>query len=183
MKLPSCCLISGHQFSRGGWISLRHHNDALLTGIIYSLQDPVMPSPAHTPIIVATRNTYVERIHWGSLAVVDATGASVVHVGAPDTYVFSRSTLKPFQAVPLVRDGAPSLWILCGRASHYLWQSLGEDFHVIAITRLLEKFPSQKLTCVADAIYRSNTVNTTFHRLGARSIRDITTAQVNMRDF
>lgn len=99
-----------------------------------------MPSPAHTPIIVATRNTYVERIHWGSLAVVDATGTSIVHVGAPDTYVFSRSTLKPFQAIPLVRDGghhhfglsAAELAITCGSHS-------GEDFHVIAVTRLLEK--------------------------------------------
>lgn len=45
-----------------------------------------MQSPAHAPIVVATRNTYVERIHWGSLAAVDATGALVAHVGDPDTY-------------------------------------------------------------------------------------------------
>ncbi|WP_455926727.1 asparaginase [Pseudomonas capeferrum] len=96
--------------------------------------------PAHIPIVVVTRNTHIERIHWGSVAVVDAAGASVVHVGDPDAYVFSRSTLKPFQAVPLVRDGghrhfgfsAAELAVTCGSHS-------GEDFHVAAVTRLLEK--------------------------------------------
>nr|WP_229631982.1 asparaginase [Pseudomonas quercus] len=135
-----CYLINGHLYNYGGWISLRHHNNALLTGGVHSFQDPVMLSPAHTPIVVATRNTHVERIHWGSIAVVDATGAPVVHVGDPDTYVFSRSTLKPFQAIPLVRDGGhhqfgfstAELAIICGSHS-------GEDFHVIAVTRLLEK--------------------------------------------
>lgn len=99
-----------------------------------------MLPPAHIPIVVATRNTHIERIHWGSLVVVDTSGASVAHVGEPDTYVFSRSTLKPFQALPLVRDGghqhlgfsAAELAITCGSHS-------GEDFHVNAVTRMLEK--------------------------------------------
>ncbi len=64
-----------------------------------------MTHPSHVPLAVATRNNHVERIHWGPVAVVDSTGALLASSGDPDAYVFSRSTLKPFQAIPFVRDG------------------------------------------------------------------------------
>jgi L-asparaginase II len=66
-----------------------------------------MTLPSHVPLVVATRNAHVERIHWGSVAVVDATGALLAHGSDPLAWVFSRSTLKPFQALPFVRDGGP----------------------------------------------------------------------------
>jgi len=66
-----------------------------------------MTFPSHVPLVVATRNAHVERIHWGSVAVVDTTGALLAHAGDPHAWVFSRSTLKPFQALPFVRDGGP----------------------------------------------------------------------------
>ncbi|NML31515.1 asparaginase [Paraburkholderia antibiotica] len=99
-----------------------------------------MTLPSHVPLVVATRNAHVERIHWGSVAVVDASGALLAHAGDPQAWVFSRSTLKPFQALPFVRDGGPAhfgftdaeLALSC--ASHG-----GEDFHVDAVTSMLAK--------------------------------------------
>ncbi|HEY2606858.1 MAG TPA: asparaginase [Paraburkholderia sp.] len=99
-----------------------------------------MTLPSHVPLVVATRNAHVERIHWGSVAVVDACGALLAHAGDPHAWVFSRSTLKPFQALPFVRDGGPhhfgftdaELALAC--ASHG-----GEDIHVDAVTRMLAK--------------------------------------------
>lgn len=66
-----------------------------------------MNLPGHIPLVVATRNHHVERIHWGSVAVTDPQGALVSQVGDADAYVFSRPTLKPFQALPWARDGGP----------------------------------------------------------------------------
>ncbi|MFM0337046.1 asparaginase [Paraburkholderia fungorum] len=99
-----------------------------------------MTLPSHVPLVVATRNAHTERIHWGSVAVVDADGALLAHAGDPHAWVFSRSTLKPFQALPFVRDGGPDhfgftdaeLALTC--ASHG-----GEDMHVDAVTNMLTK--------------------------------------------
>ncbi|MFL9920459.1 asparaginase [Paraburkholderia fungorum] len=99
-----------------------------------------MTLPSHVPLVVTTRHDHVERIHWGSVAVVDADGALLAHAGDPNAWMFSRSTLKPFQALPFVRDGGPDhfgftdaeLALTC--ASHG-----GEDMHVDAVTRMLAK--------------------------------------------
>jgi L-asparaginase II len=99
-----------------------------------------MTLPSHVPLVVTTRHAHVERIHWGSVAVVDADGALLAHAGDPHAWMFSRSTLKPFQALPFVRDGGPDqfgftdaeLALTC--ASHG-----GEAMHVDAVTKMLAK--------------------------------------------
>jgi L-asparaginase II len=99
-----------------------------------------MTLPSHVPLVVATRNLHIERIHWGSVAVVDSDGALLAHAGDPHASVFSRSTLKPFQALPFVRDHGPEyfgftdaeLALTC--ASHG-----GEPMHVEAVTAMLAK--------------------------------------------
>lgn len=99
-----------------------------------------MTLPSHVPLVVATRQAHVERIHWGSVAVVDAAGGLLAHAGDPHAWVFSRSTLKPFQALPFVRDGGPDhfgftdaeLALSC--ASHG-----GEAVHVDTVTAMLAK--------------------------------------------
>lgn len=52
------------------------------------------------------RGRLVESRHLGALAVADADGRLVASAGDPDLLVFPRSTLKPFQVVPLVESGA-----------------------------------------------------------------------------
>ena len=99
-----------------------------------------MDFPAHVPLAIATRNEHVERIHWGSVAVVDTEGALLAYAGDPGAMMFSRSTLKPFQAVPFVRDGGvehfgftdEQVAVMC--ASHS-----GEASHVNAVGSMLAK--------------------------------------------
>lgn len=99
-----------------------------------------MTLPSHVPLAIASRNSHVERIHWGSVAVVDTDGALLAYAGDPHASVFSRSTLKPFQALPFVRDGGPGhfrftdaeLALAC--ASHG-----GEPFHFDAVSSMLDK--------------------------------------------
>jgi len=52
------------------------------------------------------RGGVTETLHRIHVAVVDAGGALVARAGDPDFVTFWRSAAKPFQAVPLVADGA-----------------------------------------------------------------------------
>ncbi|KEZ02185.1 asparagine amidohydrolase [Burkholderia sp. MSh2] len=104
----------------------------------------------HILLATAMRNGHVERSHWGSVAVTDAQGALLAWCGDPHAYAFSRSTIKPFQAIPFVRDQGPAHFgfsdpevaLLCGSHS-------GEDFHVAAVDSMLSKIglSEQDLRC------------------------------------
>lgn len=97
----------------------------------------------HVPLVHATRGhdgtEAVECIHYGSVAVVDPSGRLLAHAGDADFPTFTRSTIKPFQALPFLHGGgpahygfgAPQLALLC--ASHS-----GEPVHVEGVSRLLQ---------------------------------------------
>ena len=98
------------------------------------------PLPRHVPLVVATRGGAVESVHYGSIAVASARGSLVCSVGDVDFPVFTRSTLKPFQALPFVADGGPGRFgfspeqvaLMC--ASHS-----GEPRHVAAVADMLAR--------------------------------------------
>src|SRR6266487_4501672 len=52
------------------------------------------------------RGSWVEAVHEVHVAVVDSTGGLVGRMGDPELVTFWRSAAKPFQALPLVEDGA-----------------------------------------------------------------------------
>src|SRR6266516_1198361 len=52
------------------------------------------------------RGSWVEAVHEVHVAVVDSTGGLVGRMGDPELGTFWRSAAKPFQALPLVEDGA-----------------------------------------------------------------------------
>ncbi len=87
-----------------------------------------------------TRGVVVESVHHGAWVVVDAAGEVVAAAGDPGIEVFPRSSLKPFQAFPLLdvarRHGwnlDPQEWaIAC--ASHG-----GTSHHLVWVERLLER--------------------------------------------
>ncbi|HVE50347.1 MAG TPA: asparaginase [Casimicrobiaceae bacterium] len=103
-----------------------------------SMQYPQPRVPAHVPLVVTTRGDDVESVHHGSIAVVDRNGRIVLSAGDPDSLTFTRSALKPLQALPFVRDGGPQRFgyseaqiaLLC--ASHS-----GEPRHVDAVADML----------------------------------------------
>lgn len=87
------------------------------------------------PVVAhVVRNGFVESVHHGLGVVVDAAGAVVVAVGDPRTPILPRSTLKPLQALAVLRAGAPlraeGLALAC--ASH-----AGEPFHLAGVRAVL----------------------------------------------
>ena len=93
----------------------------------------------HVPIAATLRGGHPENIHYGSFAVVDASGRLLAGAGDVDTPVFTRSALKPLQALPLVARFADrfalddaDVALLC--ASHN-----GEPRHTTRVASLLAR--------------------------------------------
>lgn len=82
----------------------------------------------------------VENVHMGSVAVVDAGGKLQWFAGNPDAMTFTRSALKPFQALPFVLADGPARFGLSGAELALLCAShSGEEKHLAAVQAILSK--------------------------------------------
>lgn len=98
------------------------------------------------------RGPYIESTHDIHVAVVDAAGQLLCSYGDPERLTFARSSMKPFQAVPVVETGAAEhfsfeqadLALAC--ASHS-----GESFHRSGVKSILHRIdlPEDALQCGA----------------------------------
>jgi L-asparaginase II len=116
--------------------------------------------------IESTRGDLVESVHRLSVAVVDHAGRLLASAGDPALVTFWRSAAKPFQAMPLVLDGAADHWKFTGDelalacASHS-----SEPIHLDVVDHMLRKIgcTEQDMACgphpplgsdVSEAIHR-----------------------------
>jgi L-asparaginase II len=94
----------------------------------------------HAALVEVTRGNTTESVHYGSVAVVDLRGQLLYSAGDPEFLTFTRSTIKPFQALPFLREGGPQhfgfdrreIALMC--ASHS-----GEPMHTEAVEGMLHK--------------------------------------------
>jgi L-asparaginase II len=90
---------------------------------------------ANSPVLVEVeRSGFVESRHRGVAVALNADGTEAVCWGDPAKPIFPRSTVKPFQAVALVRAGLQleGELLALAAASHS-----GEKFHVTAAEKIL----------------------------------------------
>ncbi len=118
------------------------------------------PAPAaevaHAPLAEVTRGAIVESAHCGSVAVCGRDGELLFAAGDPTFMTFTRSALKPLQALPFVAAGGvarfgytpPQVAMLC--ASH-----AGETRHIEAAADMLAKAgnSASELQCGTHAPY------------------------------
>ena len=80
--------------------------------------DPALPQ--HVPLVTATRDGLVESIHYGSAVATAADGSVLASAGDPEAPFYPRSSLKPLQAVAMVRAGLelPADLLALAAASH-----------------------------------------------------------------
>ena len=91
-------------------------------------------------IVEVVRGTVVESRHRVHAAVVDAAGLLRASAGDPEMVTFIRSAAKPFQALPVIAEGAmerfgitlEEISVICGSHS-------GEARHVDAVTSILRR--------------------------------------------
>jgi L-asparaginase II len=92
------------------------------------------------PLVELLRGGTLECVHFGAVAVANAQGKLVAQVGDAYWVSFSRSALKPLQALPFVQGGGPQqlgfsreqMAMMC--ASHN-----GEPMHVAQVEDMLDK--------------------------------------------
>ena len=97
-------------------------------------------SPQAAPLARVYRGNTVECLHVGHVAVVDRDGRLLFAAGDPDVVTFTRSSLKPLQALPFAEAGGDAHFgfsrqqvaLLC--ASHS-----GEPRHVEAVADMLAR--------------------------------------------
>ena len=119
--------------------------------------------PAHVPITVVHRGGHPELVHYGSVAVCNAQGSLLASAGDTAAPMFTRSALKPFQAMPLIARYAEryqlsdaDVALLC--ASHN-----GEPAHTQRVASLLAKAGADDtaLACGSHMPYFYSTNNLT----------------------
>ena len=96
------------------------------------------------------RSGFVESVHTGSVAILDASGNLVEAVGDPHGAVFPRSANKLMQATGMLEAGfvpRDDAELALAAASHH-----GEPFHVAGVLAMLERaeLPTDALACPAD---------------------------------
>jgi len=98
-----------------------------------------MNSNFYQPIFQLTRGNIVESVHFGAIAIMDSSGKLVAWYGDPELVTFTRSSGKPFQALPFIESGGMEYFgltlqevaLLCGSHS-------GTDEH-LAVVRSIQK--------------------------------------------
>jgi len=81
-----------------------------------------------------------ECVHYGSIAVVDADGRLVASAGDPHAATFTRSALKPFQAMPVLASGARAAFGFGDREIALMCAShSGEPRHVDVVSGMLAR--------------------------------------------
>lgn len=94
--------------------------------------------PAHCPLAVSTRGGHVENVHYGSFAVVNAAGQWLAAAGDCTSPIFTRSTIKPFQALPFVAAGGLGHYGWGRRETAMLCAShSAEAVHLALVSRML----------------------------------------------
>ncbi|HCB58315.1 MAG TPA: asparaginase [Arthrobacter bacterium] len=76
--------------------------------------------PQHAPLVVATRDGLAESVHYGSAVATAPDGSILATAGDPLAPFYPRSSLKPLQAVAMVRAGLklPADLLALTAASH-----------------------------------------------------------------
>jgi L-asparaginase II len=81
----------------------------------------------------------IENVYCGAIAVVDAEGRVVHAVGDVGFSTFTRSTLKPFQALSFVREGGPARYGWTSREIALMCAShSGEGVHTETVAHMLD---------------------------------------------
>ncbi|MHA7133641.1 asparaginase [Oerskovia turbata] len=86
------------------------------------------------PLAEVVRGDLVESVHLGHLVTLDASGDVGLAVGDASTVIWPRSSVKPFQAVAMLRHGLslPPRLLALAAASHN-----GEDVHLEGVREIL----------------------------------------------
>jgi L-asparaginase II len=100
--------------------------------------------PQHIPLVVETRGVgsaqSIESVHYGSVAVVNAQGQLIASAGDAQALTFTRSTIKPFQALEFMElGGAAAVGYSSEEVAMLCASHSGEARHLALVDSMLKK--------------------------------------------
>ncbi len=99
----------------------------------------------YQPIWETRRGSVVESVHFGAIAVVDASGRLLASYGNPYLVTFLRSSAKPLQALPFIELGGDQVYHLTSKEIAILCAShVGTEEHVAVVKAIQEKIGVQE---------------------------------------
>lgn len=99
----------------------------------------------YQPIWETTRGRIPESIHFGAIAVVEATGRLLASYGDPYLVTFLRSSAKPLQALPFIEFGGDQVYHLTSKEIAILCAShAGTEEHVAVVKSVQDKVGIQE---------------------------------------
>ncbi len=99
-----------------------------------------MKFPAYTPLVVLTRGSIVESVHYGAFAIVDSEGNLIASGGDPLATTYLRSSAKPLQALPFIENKGHRHWGLTDQEIAIMCAShTGTDAHVQVLAQFQAK--------------------------------------------
>ncbi|MDG6225120.1 MAG: asparaginase [Candidatus Thermoplasmatota archaeon] len=91
-------------------------------------------------IVIEDRGGIVEALHHVHAAVVDSSGRLIASSGDPNHYTFTRSCLKPIQAIPILEHGVHEAYGLTNEEIAIIAGShSGEPDHIRTVRSILNK--------------------------------------------
>jgi L-asparaginase II len=116
----------------------------------------MMPYSGYKPIYQLTRGDIVESIHFGAIAVMEASGKLAAWYGDPELVTFTRSSAKPLQAFPFLESGGMAKYGLTLKEVALLCAShSGTDEHVAIVSSIQGKtgVSENNLLCGVHTVY------------------------------
>jgi L-asparaginase II len=99
-----------------------------------------MPASQYLPIYEMIRGDIVESVHFGAIAVVNASGQIIASHGDPHTITFMRSSAKPLQVLPFIEQDGQNYYGLTQREIALICAShSGTDEHITVLKSIQEK--------------------------------------------
>jgi L-asparaginase II len=91
----------------------------------------------YEPVVRVLRGDVEESVHFGAIAVANASGKLLASWGNPELVTFMRSSAKPFQALPLVESGAlDSFGLSAEDLALFCASHAGTDAHVRRVEQI-----------------------------------------------
>ena len=97
-----------------------------------------MPRIPYKPIFQLTRGEIVESVHFGAIAITAASGRLLASLGDPGLVAYTRSSAKPFQAMPFLENGAMSIYGLTLQEVALICASHSGTDEQVAVIRSLQ---------------------------------------------
>jgi L-asparaginase II len=118
------------------------------------------------PLVLVQRGGITESIHRGHVAVVDSSGKIVAAYGNPHFHTYTRSALKPLQAISVLESGAAERFNLSDKEIVAISSShSGEVFHIGVVESILHK-----IGCAAGVLQCG--AHPPLHKVSAQQLAD-----------